>query len=671
MPLIASSYRRRILAAFLIAAAGLLAAACYESASNYQFWRVSTAYSFENKLAEPFGIAIRDGRVFVSDGQAGEVRSFIPGNADVTITKGFDTPSGIAIGTGGEVFVADAGTNTIKQFIPGKEPFDIAGRAGSRGFADGPALEALFNGPTGVAVFPDGRIAVADTYNDRIRIIENGFVRTLAGGERGFADGSTARFDTPLGIAIWRGDKLLVADSGNRRIRVVEPDGSVWTLAGDGSGSLRDGIPASASLVLPTAVTVDETGSIFIADGNAIRAIGLRTLPYLETIAGGERGLADNTPSLARFNRPSGIALLGRTLFIADSDNAAVRIVHAEKAETGLTISNGGDPLTAAEFRTLQPGRWPYDPPERTREIAGTLGEIRGEIIDQTSEAWFHNGLDIPGAYGETATFIRDEKVLDPHAAENFGTLRELLRMPTIGYVHIRLGRGSDESRYNDPRFLFELDAATRKPISVRVPRGAKFNAGEPIGTLNAMNHVHLIAGRPGAEMNALDALILPGVSDSISPVIEDIRLFAEIWMEIPAGTALTGKTRVVVKAYDRKDGNAERRRLAPYRLGYELIPAGEAAGATNSKPNAWTISFEKMPSHRAVNFAYAPGSRSGATGETIFNFAVTNRVDGETFSEGFIDPATLPPGKYTLRVFAADFFGNTTQKDISVSLGQ
>lgn len=657
----------------MIAVAGSLITACYESASNYQFRRVSTAYSFENKLAEPFGIAFHKGRVYVTDGQSGEVRSFIPGDGEVSIKQGFDTPSGIAIGTGGEVVVADAGTNTIKQFTFGKEPSDIAGRANARGYADGPAAEALFNGPTGVAVFPDGRVAVADTYNDRIRIIEKGMVRTLAGGERGFADGSGANalFDTPLGIAVWRGDKLLVADSGNRRIRVVEPDGSVWTLAGDGGYELRDGLPVSASLVGPTAVTADEESRIFIADGNAIRAIGLRSIPYLETIAGGERGLADATPSLARFNRPSGLALLGRTLFIADSDNAAVRIIHAVNAEAGLTISPNTQPLTAAEFRSLQPGRWPYDPPERTREIAGTLGEIRGEIIDQTSEAWFHNGLDIPGAYGETATFIRDEKVLDPHAAENFGTLRELLRMPTIGYVHIRLGRGPDESRYDDPRFLFELDPVTRKPMSVRVPRGAKFKAGEPVGTLNAMNHVHLIAGRPGAEMNALDALILPGVSDSIAPVIEEIRLFDEIWMEIPAGTALTGKTRVVAKVYDRKDGNAERRRLAPYRLSYELIPAADAAAASNSKPNAWTISFEKMPSHRAVKFAYAPGSRSGATGETIFNFAVTNRVDGDKFSEGFIDPATLPPGQYILRVFAADFFGNTTQKDISVSLGQ
>ena len=180
------------------------------------------------------------------------MRSFTP-RRQVSTVKGFDTPSGIAIGK-----VARLSSPIPHEYDQAitlrKEPSDIAGQLMLRK-ADGPALEALFNGPTGVAVFPDGRVAVADTYNDRIRIIENGIVRTLAGGERGFADGLAARFDTPLGIAIWRGDKLLVADSGNRRIRVVEPDGSVWTLAGDGGYELRDGLPASASLVGPTAVS--------------------------------------------------------------------------------------------------------------------------------------------------------------------------------------------------------------------------------------------------------------------------------------------------------------------------------------------------------------------------------------------------------------------------------
>ncbi len=47
--------------------------------------------------------------------------------------------------------------------------------------------------------------------------------------------------------------------------------------------------------------------------------------------------------------------------------------------------------------------------------------------------------------------------------------------------------------------------------MNVRVARGTRFDAGDPIGTLNPMNHVHLIAGRSGSEMNALDALVLPG----------------------------------------------------------------------------------------------------------------------------------------------------------------
>ncbi len=102
---------------------------------------------------------------------------------------------------------------------------------------------------------------------------------------------------------------------------------------------------------------------------------------------------------------------------------------------------------------------------------------------------------------------------------------------------------------------------------NVRVPRGAKFEAGEAIGTLNAMNHVHLIAGRSGAEMNALDALILPGISDKIAPKIEKIALFDENWKLIGetvnknSRIKLGGKTRIVATAFDRMDGNPERRR--------------------------------------------------------------------------------------------------------------
>lgn len=666
------NFRSIAVAIFLyLSVAGLLSA-CGEESRPYSFRRVSTAVNLSDKLAEPFGIAVRGDEVYIADGNSGRILK-ASGGALTQFATGLKTPSAIAFDKDGNVFVADTGSQTIKKISPAGEITLIAGTPDVAGSLDGEALSARFNGPIGVAVADDGRVFVSDTYNDRIRVIEDGTVRTISGSDRGFADGMglSAKFDTPLGIAIWKGDKLLVADSGNKRIRVVEHDGRVWTLAGGGDEELADGIPGVASFVSPSAIATDESGTIFIADGNAIRAIGLRLFPYVETVAGGRRGFANGGPKASRFNRPSGIALdRFNRLLITDSDNGLIRSIHGVK-DGSFQMQIGDEAptrLTSAEFREIAPGRWPYAPAERTREIAGTLGEIRGEIVDASSEVWFHNGLDIVGGYGETARFIRDETVLDPNAVENFETLRELIRMPTVGYIHIRLGRDSSGTRFGDPRFQFTMTDG--KITDVRVPRGTRFAAGEAIGTLNPMNHVHLIAGRPGAEMNALDALVLPGVSDKIPPVIEEVHLFDENWTPIETETGdgrimLGGPTRIVVRAYDRTDGNAERRRLAPYKVAYAI----SAAGSEPAQPGSWNISFERMPATDAVKHAYAVGSRSGATGETKFNLIATNIVDGDRFETGFIDTAAVAAGRYTLRIFVVDFFGNLTSKDIPVEV--
>jgi len=199
----------------------------------------------------------------------------------------------------------------------------------------------------------------------------------------------------------------------------------------------------------------------------------------------------------------------------------------------------------------------------------------------------------------------------------------------------------------------------------VRVPRGASFKAGERVGSLNAMNHVHLIAGPTGGEMNALAALVLPNVSDGIPPTIEGVELFDENWRRIEtvspgARITLTGKTRITVRAHDRMDGNPERRKLGVYRVGYQLLPDGEID---------WTITFDRNPPQEAAKTVYAKGSQSGPTGETIFNYIVTNRLNSQGYGEGFLDAAQLPAGEHTIRVFAADFFGNQAFKDIQIEV--
>ncbi len=645
---------------------------CWQG-TNYRkgFTAVRTLVGPKSEIGEPFGIAERNGDVYVSDGEKGVIWRISKDGAKSVFAGGLDTPSQIAFDKNGELLVADSGDHTIKSVAENGEVRLVAGSSGKPGYRDGGGVEALFNAPIGVAVSED-KIFVADTYNDRVRVIENGQVTTIAGNSQGFQDsanGIEAQFDTPTGLAGWKDGRLLIADTGNRRIRVLEIDGGVWTLAGSGRQILNDGLLNEAEFVQPTALAVGENGAVYVADGNAIRVIGRRLVPLVETISSERHGFRDDKLNLAQFNRPSGLVFDKKgNLLVADSDNRLVRAFTARDIGRKVSKEDFKTAQTRAEeFRKLSEPRWTYDPPDRTREIAGTLGEIRGEIADENSEAWFHNGLDIVGGYGETARFIRDEKVLRPIAVQNFDTTRELIRMPTLGYIHIRLGRDVASKPFNDKRFQFSLDAEG-KPDSLRIPRGSKFEAGEAIGTLNTLNHVHLIAGRAGHEMNALDALILPGVSDKRLPEIKDIELYEEDWEEFETASPaqrikLNGKTRIVVEAYDQMDGNAARRKLGIYKLGYQLFDSEENSVKGFEKPR-WTIRFDKTPDSRAVKLVYAKGSKSGATGETIFRYIVTNEVSGGLWRENFFDAGRIEKGVYVLRVFASDFFGNTASKD-------
>lgn len=632
------------------------------------FTKVSTFAGVAERFGEPFGVAVRGDEIFVSDGETGKIWRVSRDGSMRVFAENFDTPSQITFDKNGDLLVADSGSHTIKKIDPKGAVETIAGVENQSGFADGDAGRALFNAPIGIAV-SENKIFVADTYNDKIRVIENGKVSTLAGSERGFADSETAsgvKFDTPCGIAS-SGGKIIVADTGNLRLRLVEENGKTSTLAGNGVEDSFDGNLFEASFVAPVAVAVGNFGEIYVSDEDSIRVIGKRVLPFVETISGTRRGFSDGNLSRSKFNRPSGLAVdESGNLFVADSENQVLRVFTGE--DFGKEISAEEKKklkISAEEFRNSAAPRWSYNPPDKTREIAGTLGELRGDV-SKDEEVWFHNGLDIVGGYGETARFIRTEKVLLPVSVYNFATLRELIRMPTLGYIHIRLGRDKDDKIYADKRFQFSFDEKG-KPKNLRVPRGARFAAGDAVGTLNAMNHVHLVAGRSGAEMNGLDALRLPGISDSRPPVIEQISLFDQNWQPVTETKSqnsrimLSGNTRIVVRAFDQMDGNAERRRLGVYRLGYQILNA-ERAPLTEEKT---TISFAFLPAAEGVRLVYAAGSKSGATGETVFNYIVTNEVDGENAAESFFNASTLQSGSYILRVFAADYFGNKTVSDI------
>jgi hypothetical protein len=130
----------------------------------------------------------------------------------------------------------------------------VAGN-GTTGFSGdgGPALKATMNDPRGVAVDAAGNLYVADYGNNRVRKVAlDGTITTIAGnGSQGFSgDGGPATgaaLDQPIRVEVDPLGNLYIADAGNRRVRKVAPNGIINTIAGNGSQtSAGDGGPVRA-----------------------------------------------------------------------------------------------------------------------------------------------------------------------------------------------------------------------------------------------------------------------------------------------------------------------------------------------------------------------------------------------------------------------------------------
>jgi sugar lactone lactonase YvrE len=164
----------------------------------------------------------------------------------------------------------------------------VAG-TGEQGYSgDGlSAIDARLNNPFDLAFFPDGSLVFSDTFNHCIRRVDSvsGIISTICGtGERGFSgDGGPAGhalLNEPYGVVVDRSGRAFFADRLNRRVRVIENDGTIRTLAGDGSGVFGgDGGPASvAGLSEPNGLALDfDDRRLFIADvaGHRVRVVDL------------------------------------------------------------------------------------------------------------------------------------------------------------------------------------------------------------------------------------------------------------------------------------------------------------------------------------------------------------------------------------------------------------
>lgn len=615
------------------------------------------------RFAEPWGLA-RDGLagLYISDagdnnriryldihGQLQTVAGSSEGYADGPAAQArLHTPSGIALAADGALYIADTGNHAVRVLRDGAVS-TLAGN-GQPGDGDGPAAQARFDAPMAVAVATDGRVYVADTFNDRIAVIgADGQVRTLAGGGgpgRVDGQGTDARFDTPTGLAIDGHGVLWVADLGNDAIRRVYPDGRVDTVVGG---------EAERQLWQPQTLAITADGVLYIGERLTGRVVQRSVQGHLSTVFGSDPA--------NRLSRPAGLALTPEGgLLVSDAGGMRLHWLRTQPAgEASVSGAIGPDPARALPATA---GRWPLAPQRGWHEVVGTLGEVRGTFAGKNRNH-LHAGFDIRGDVGQPVLAIADGKVSSPLAAWSPNGQAEGLAVADLDYIHMRVGR-TPQGQAVDPRFELLRDARGRVQ-RVRVRRGTRFAAGEVLGTINAQAHVHLQVGPAGYERNAI-ALGFTGFTDSVAPVIEDIRVLdgneqvvgqrREGYWELPRSAGLV---QVAVQARDQVDGNLARRRLGLYALGWQLLDAAGTPLPGYEQPLV-QLEFNRMPPQGdAVLHAYGPDSGITVHGSAVtrFQYLVTNTVRDGRMQRGGLDVGALPAGDYRLRISARDWHGN------------
>ncbi len=260
------------------------------------------------QLNAPAGLAVdSSGAIYIADSGNNLVRKVYNG----VIIDVFNTPAptGVAVDSTGMVYVAagsyfgsvvqpiagvtsardltvDSSGNIfttsgafVLEVSSGGTVTTVAGSGGSPYFGGdgGPATSAMLNSPAGIAVDSSGNWYIADTANNRIRMVSTaGEISTLAGtgtagssGDNGPA--AVAELSSPQGLAIDSANNLYIADSGNNEVRKITAGGTISTIA--------------SQLNNPLSVAVDGQGSVYIADSGDNQIVEVNAAGSTSTFA--------------------------------------------------------------------------------------------------------------------------------------------------------------------------------------------------------------------------------------------------------------------------------------------------------------------------------------------------------------------------------------------------
>jgi uncharacterized protein (TIGR03437 family) len=361
--------------------------------STAQTYTISTFAGGGNPSLGGQGLAVdASGNLYIADTSNNVIRKVTPtgiistvagntvqqqgyyGDGGLATSAGLNQPYGVAVDSAGDLFIADFGNQRIRKVSTNGIITTLAG-GGSALSSGGPATQAALPGPVAVAVDVSGNIFVADQNFSRVfKITPDGTIAIFAGNGLGSSpaggDGgpATSASLNAVGLAVDTNGNLFVADSFHNRIRKVSPNGIVTTVAGSNSSNFSgDGGPAtSAGLNMPSGITVDAAGDLFIADSGNYRIREVTPDNTITTIAG------NGIPGFSGDGGPATSAMLdklkaivignGGPIYITDVRNTDFRgfiRVLTPATSMGLpVIKAGGIVPIYSSTGTIQLGSW-------------------------------------------------------------------------------------------------------------------------------------------------------------------------------------------------------------------------------------------------------------------------------------------------------------------------
>jgi len=309
---------------------------------------------------------------------AGNSRAGFSGDGGPALKAQLNTPQGLALDKAGNLYIPDSVNNRVRMVTAAGIISTIAGNGvispggTPNAYGDGgTATDANLHLPSGVAVDSSGKLYIADTGDNTIRLVTpDGIINRFAGDSFPgyFAEGqaaTTAEVHTPSDVLVDSSGNVYIADTTNAVVRKVTTDGVINLFAGNlTTGSKGDnGAATSANLTTPMALAMDGSGNLFIVDNGASRVRKVDSKGIITTVAGnGTAGFIGDggNPVNASLNYPTGIAVDGSgNIYIADLLNLRLRKISGGNISTVagngvLAYSGDNGAATSAQLNAPQ-----------------------------------------------------------------------------------------------------------------------------------------------------------------------------------------------------------------------------------------------------------------------------------------------------------------------------